>query len=698
MPPPYRAPPPGLIPNNNNQHPPPPPKGTNLPYSRFNASEPNIGQYKSSPVGYRHTINHESSSTVQTNLKQMLSMPKHQTLDMNGQSAAIQHLRMQGLNNDQRQQQFNRNPHPEPGMQQQPSNDSYIGPDNLRNAANKMFARNGNERSSGYNGNMPPPVSYSNSQPPTSQNNYHYQQNLNQSQHSLNQSLNQSMEMQLTSEQQRQLQNHPSRPRQNSAEDPAKRNSYGNQSFRNAIQTQGVNPHPPKPGQQQRLPPQVPPKPGSRSASKERPKDPNAEENDHLETELNNILRGNARDSFEKTNGSGTPPLPALSPSQSASQTPQSSPDFRVKYKLNQSTSNLNRPDLLENENMKKTAGEVRSGGSGSNSQGGRGDSKATSAAIRRAASINTENQNIKERMKELKGIASKPGLPDHPEDVASTTTGLDLESVMALQTDLTSDEELSTTIDLSDAQAIRKQLDGLENMYTEVLKLLGLRKFGRPPANGDMKSGIARRKMYGSMSSLPSVSSIGSRHLYGKDKRKDERKNRGGGKDKNYNKRFQRLESHVVTLARSVAHLSSEMRTQHVIVQEIEALRAEVQQLKLNRGHHTGSLPRGGVLEPQEFFGNHPRVSQQTENRVKKLTKFFGDEPPLLRLYLKNLGYEKYAGIFEEAKIGMLELPYLSEERLEKLGIPLGPRIRILQEAKIPYNLDGQNYNVYIL
>merc|ERR1712111_46857 len=96
--------------------------------------------------------------------------------------------------------------------------------------------------------------------------------------------------------------------------------------------------------------------------------------------------------------------------------------------------------------------------------------------------------------------------------------------------------------------------------------------------------------------------------------------------------------------------------------------------------------------------FSNHPRVSQQTENRVKKLTKFFGDEPPLLRLYLKNLGYEKYASIFEDAKIGMLELPYLSEERLEKLGVPLGPRIRILQEVKMPYSLEGQNYNVYIL
>ena len=91
---------------------------------------------------------------------------------------------------------------------------------------------------------------------------------------------------------------------------------------------------------------------------------------------------------------------------------------------------------------------------------------------------------------------------------------------------------------------------------------------------------------MYGSMSSLPSVSSIGSRHLYNnKDKRaREERKGRGAGKDKNYNKRFQRLESHVVTLARSVAHLSSEMRTQHVIVQEIEQIRAELQQVTMNR------------------------------------------------------------------------------------------------------------------
>lgn len=118
-------------------------------------------------------------------------------------------------------------------------------------------------------------------------------QSLNQSHHSLNHSMDMSS------------QNY--RGRQNSdADDPTKRNSYGNQSFRNAIQSPpGHAQPPPKPGHSQKLPPQVPPKPGSRSASKERPRDASTEENDHLENELKNILRGNHKESFDKTNGSG---------------------------------------------------------------------------------------------------------------------------------------------------------------------------------------------------------------------------------------------------------------------------------------------------------------------------------------------------------------------------------------------------------
>lgn len=94
----------------------------------------------------------------------------------------------------------------------------------------------------------------------------------------------------------------------------------------------------------------------------------------------------------------------------------------------------------------------------------------------------------------------------------------------------------------------------------------------------------------------------------------------------------------------------------------------------------------------------------------MEKLKSFFGDEPPLLRLFLKNLGYEKYASSFEEAKIGLLELPCLSEESLEQLGVPMGPRMRILQEAKATIGgpsltpeqqrqqQNNPNYSFYIL
>merc|ERR1719361_3045319 len=90
-------------------------------------------------------------------------------------------------------------------------------------------------------------------------------------------------------------------------------------------------------------------------------------------------------------------------------------------------------------------------------------------------------------------------------------------------------------------------------------------------------------------MSSLPSVSSIGSRHLYKNQKGlktsegQQKRSSSGSRGERSQNKRFQRLESHVVTLARSVAHLSSEVRNQQIILQEVEALRLEIQQLRQN-------------------------------------------------------------------------------------------------------------------
>lgn len=46
----------------------------------------------------------------------------------------------------------------------------------------------------------------------------------------------------------------------------------------------------------------------------------------------------------------------------------------------------------------------------------------------------------------------------------------------------------------------------------------------------------------------------------------------------------------------------------------------------------------------------------------------------------------QKYASAFEKEKIGLVELPYMSEERMHKLGIPMGPRLRIMQEAQLGF------------
>ncbi|XP_065882729.1 dentin sialophosphoprotein-like isoform X2 [Dysidea avara] len=69
-------------------------------------------------------------------------------------------------------------------------------------------------------------------------------------------------------------------------------------------------------------------------------------------------------------------------------------------------------------------------------------------------------------------------------------------------------------------------------------------------------------------------------------------------------------------------------------------------------------------------------------KQKVTKLQKFFGESPPLLQLFLKKLGYEQYLSYFEREKIGLVELPYITEEQLIQLGIPMGPRQRILDEA----------------
>lgn len=84
----------------------------------------------------------------------------------------------------------------------------------------------------------------------------------------------------------------------------------------------------------------------------------------------------------------------------------------------------------------------------------------------------------------------------------------------------------------------------------------------------------------------------------------------------KTVNKRFLRVESHVVTLARSVAHLSSELRSQNALIREIEALRIEVNQLKdVAYFNHDVSVSSRSLHRPFVPQCANPQ-------KIKKLTK----------------------------------------------------------------------------
>lgn len=419
---------------------------------------------------------------------------------------------------------------------------------------------------------------------------------------------------------------------------------------------------------------------------------------DMVESELRQILdnsMGNttaANSTLSESISSMTPPLPPLSPGGSS---PGGSPRAS-RYNHSQSLPYGTKPDysLLEFGSRKGVhgAGLSSSAKRVGHALGHAGVAASGARGWRPGKQLERSHKKKDQLQMSAKGgkiPLSALGLEDGAR--------LDLDSMLdgATNTEENNtseeDEDMSTTVDGADTRAIRKQLEGLEGMYSEVLKLLGVRKQRARYQPSDPR--VNKRRLYGSMSSLPSsVSSRPVRDL--RDRRNARHDDRKKVRDfEGINKRFQRLESHVVTLARSVAHLSSEMRTQHLMIREMEHIRSEMASLRTQTNmiaarSQSQSVPRGlnqllADKDPRKDRLRDP-AAITNPSRVKKLTKFFGDEPPLLRLFLKKLGYEKYAAAFEQERVGMVELPYLTEERLQKMGIPMGPRLRILQEAQI--------------
>eukprot|EP00117_Sycon_ciliatum_P021481 scpid25433/ scgid3317/ Neuron navigator 2; Helicase APC down-regulated 1; Pore membrane and/or filament-interacting-like protein 2; Retinoic acid inducible in neuroblastoma 1; Steerin-2; Unc-53 homolog 2 len=99
--------------------------------------------------------------------------------------------------------------------------------------------------------------------------------------------------------------------------------------------------------------------------------------------------------------------------------------------------------------------------------------------------------------------------------------------------------------------------------------------------------------------------------------------------------------------------------------------------------GENNGGLSADGSYDKSYSFATPP--TSGVKRSAVKVKKFFGQEPPhLLRQWLNTLGYDEHIlRKFEKHKVGMLELPFLTETQLKQMKVPVGPRMRILHEIQ---------------
>ncbi|CAF0736245.1 unnamed protein product [Rotaria sp. Silwood1] len=261
-----------------------------------------------------------------------------------------------------------------------------------------------------------------------------------------------------------------------------------------------------------------------------------------------------------------------------------------------------------------------------------------------------------------------------------------------------------SSSISSKEVGQIRKQLTDLQIMYNDLLKLLDI----------DIES--VRSSLKSSTSSQ--VDHHGRRHRFRKVMPVTSM--RQSTLDMmEINQRFTRLESSLVTLAESIAKLSAQIQMQRVIKDDVNQLRQEVAELRqqlnqcirqqsathistngitLSTPHQPSRLINANVQRAATANSTTPlnistsympststihRSSSIIDPRqARKIEQFFGTEA-MLRYFLSLLNYEQYAPMLEQEKIGIYELPYISERKLQSLGIPYGPCTRMIQEAQ---------------
>lgn len=265
----------------------------------------------------------------------------------------------------------------------------------------------------------------------------------------------------------------------------------------------------------------------------------------------------------------------------------------------------------------------------------------------------------IDDTMSEGRGSISSTGTPILP-DLSSTSSFEDLPLDFSSDASGLARENFSTSTNLyqdafdegrsNSSVDIQKQVESLHSMYHKLLVLV------------DKDSQDVKRK---TKWNLPKMAAVQAKTKSATKQRTKDMKSVG--------RRFNRIESNIVTLARSIDHLRSEVRSQADASRQLDELRADLSDFKDSVYSHT-------------FHARHSERSTDYKrrlHRLQKLKSFFGEEPPMVSLLLQRMGYERFIPHFKAEEIGILELPYVTEQRLQNLGIPLGPRLRILEEIQ---------------
>ncbi|XP_072896192.1 uncharacterized protein [Hemitrygon akajei] len=133
--------------------------------------------------------------------------------------------------------------------------------------------------------------------------------------------------------------------------------------------------------------------------------------------------------------------------------------------------------------------------------------------------------------------------------------------------------------------------------------------------------------------------------------------------------RKFAHLEAHILLLVRNIAQLTEEIGSQNALIQKILSFQLEIKKAQQACNEEVGD-PNGLSMKQDS-----PSVSQSS--------LYCGERPSIMMIFLKKLGYEHLAPLFENAGISFTELPYLDENNLEKLGIPTEARIHILREVR---------------